>query len=78
MCKVKEMNKYVEIFTQENEREPEDEELEYFYEPIDDLRNLDTRRKVAHYKYITDGNLSIDSSIKELSQEKGIESNKIE
>ena len=64
--KVKQMNKYVEDFLQENEREPEDEELQDFYR--DENSFEDFSANVWYYKHLTDGTLSLDMNIQELSK----------
>lgn len=68
--KVRQMNKYVESFIHENQREPQDEELEQFYEDNGSLWDYST--KVQYYKNVIDGILSLDMSVDELSQENNI------
>ena len=66
--RIKQMNKYVENFIQKNEREPQDEELEEFYEDINPEYNSNNLAKVRYYKFIIDGSLSLDMSIDEAAE----------
>lgn len=76
-CKVKETNEYIENFIHENQREPENFELEsFYYEKYNE--NFDNYYKADYYKYMHEGNLSLDKSVKELSKEKGVENIKVE
>lgn len=65
--KVKQMNKYVENFLQENKREPEDEELQNFYRDYEDSLE-DFSANVWYYRHLTDGVVSLDMNLQELSR----------
>ena len=67
--KPRQMKKYIEKFIQENQRKPEDDELEYFYESKNFWYDYDNHYKVKYYKYILEGNLSLDTDIEELIKE---------
>ena len=64
--KVRQMNKYVEDFLQKNERDPDDEELKAFYRDRNSLENPSAN--VWYYRHLTDGVVSLDMNIQELSR----------
>ena len=65
--RVTRMTKYVEDFLQENKREPDDEELQNFYRDDEDSLE-DFSANVWYYKQLTDGTVSLDMNIQELSR----------
>ena len=65
--KVTQMNKYVEDFLQENKREPDDEELQDFYRDDEDSLE-DFSVNVWYYRHLTDGAVSLDMNVQELSR----------
>ena len=75
-CKLKQMNNYVKDFIQKNEREPQDEELEEFYE--DKHMICDYTTNVRYYRNLIEGILSLDMNIEELSRSDDKMTNKIE
>jgi hypothetical protein len=70
------MNNYVKDFIQKNEREPQDEELEKFYE--DKHMICDYTTNVRYYRNLIEGILSLDMNIEELSRNDDEMTNKIE
>jgi len=64
--KVKQMNKYIEEFLQENQRDPDDEELQDFYRGDDVM--ADFSANVWYYRHLTDGTVSLDMNVQELSR----------
>jgi len=77
-CKVKKINKYIKNTIHENQRELEKYDLVFFYDEAYPNEVFNNSNKADYYKYLQEGNLSIDKSINELSKEKGVENIKVE
>ena len=77
-CKVKKINKYIKNVINDNQRDLEKYDLVSFYNEVYPNGFFNNSNKADYYKYLQEGNLSLDKSINELSKEKGEENIKVE